>query len=163
LREAIVKFAAALEIRPDMHEAFFNWGGALMSIADLHEGHDREALLSEAVEKHTKGIGIEPDDYEALYNLCNALSMLAYNYKGRQRTETLEAALEKAKRVEDLKPGSGIYCMACIYALLGQEKNALASLKKATESDPQYRQIAAADEDFRSLWEVRAFKDIVAT
>lgn len=163
LSEAVEKFAKAVGISPEMHEAFNGWGYALSVLADLHEGPKREALMKEAVEKCTKAIEIEPDDYEALCNLCNALRMLSYIYKGRQRTEILEAALDKAKRVEDLKPGEGIYNIACIYALLGQEKIALVFLKKATESDPQYRQIAAGDEDFRSLWEVKAFKNIVAT
>ena len=95
----------AAEIKPDMPEALSRWGYALVLLAEVQEGDNREVLLSEAVEKCTKAIEIEPDDYEALCNLCNALSMLAYNYKGRQRTETLEAALEKAKRVEDSNRG----------------------------------------------------------
>ena len=160
LKKAVEKFAEADEIKSE-HFVLCNWGVALVLLAELQERADRKSLFKKAIEKYNKAIVIKPDYYEALYNLCNALSMLAYVYKGRQRTENLEAALEKAKRVEYLKPGAGIYSMARVYALLGQKKNALASLKKAIESDPQYRQIAAGDEDFRSLWEVEAFKNIV--
>jgi tetratricopeptide (TPR) repeat protein len=152
-----------VEIKPDKHEALYNWGIALGKLADLRQGPDRKALLKEAVEKYAMAVESKPDLHEALNNWGNALMRISYLCKGRERIETLEAATEIAKRAEDLKPGAGIYNMACAYALLGQKKNALAALKKAIESDLQYREKAAGDEDFRSLWEDKAFKAVLAT
>jgi tetratricopeptide (TPR) repeat protein len=161
LKEAVEKYAKALEIKPDRCEDLYNWATALLKLADLQEGIGREVSLKQAVEKYIKVIEIDPDNYYALYNLCDVLRMLSYIYKGKQRIETLEAALEKAKRVEDLQPGAGNYSMASIYALLGQKENALTSLSKAIEIDQQYRRMAVGNEDFRSLWEGKDFKNIV--
>ncbi len=163
LKEAVEKYARAVEIKPDDHEALTNWGNALANLAALRDGPDREALLEEALGKYARGVEIMPDQHEALYNCGVPLGKLAHLYGGSQRIETLDAALEKAKRAEELVPGSGIYNMACAYALFGRKKSALAALKKAIDSNPKYIKMAAGDEDFRSLWEDKAFKKIVAT
>jgi tetratricopeptide (TPR) repeat protein len=160
LYEAAEKYARAVEIKPDMHNALRNWGIILRKLSDLHEGSEREALLKEAVEKFARAIEIKPDEHEVLDIWGAALLELSYLYEGRQKTAILKAALHKAKSAEELKPGAGIYNMACAYALLGQKRKAIAALKKAIESNPKHKEMAAADEDFLSLREDKAFKAI---
>ena len=163
LEGACEKFAKAVEIKPDKHGALYNWGLALGKLSGLREGSERAALLQDACEKYAKALEIKPDKHEALNNWGGALGRLSYLHEGRQRMETIEAAFDKAKRAEELKPGAGIYNMACFHALLGRKKRALAALKKAVGQDPQHKEKAAKDEDFRSLWDDEAFKAIVAT
>ena len=118
-------------------------------------------MLWQATQKYERAVDIKHDDHEALYNWGNALIHLSYLQEGRQREKTIEAALEKAKRVEELKPGEGIYNTACCQALLGKKRLALATLRKAVEFNSSYKKMAAEDEDFRSLREDKAFRAIV--
>ena len=73
LREAAEKYAKAVEIKPDMNEAFYQWGNALGGLATLPETHDRGALLRDAIEKFAMAAKIKPDMHEALFHWGHAL------------------------------------------------------------------------------------------
>lgn len=74
----------------------------------------------------------------------------------------LDNALESVNKGIELMPGDpvGIYNRACIYCLKANKANALADLKKAIGMNPQFKQQAKNDEDFRSLYEDVDFKKI---
>ena len=47
-KQAGEKFAAALKIRPDDHEALYNWGNALTAQARTKTGEEADRLFEEA-------------------------------------------------------------------------------------------------------------------
>jgi tetratricopeptide (TPR) repeat protein len=73
-----------------------------------------------------------------------------------------DKALESVNKGIELMPGHpvGIYNRACIHCLKGDKANALADLKKAIEINPDIKQHAKIDEDFRSLYDDEDFKKI---
>ena len=71
------KYAAALAIKADKHEALNNWGNALddeakvVAASDVPEGR---RLWGLAGEKYAAALAIKADKHEALYNWGNALA-----------------------------------------------------------------------------------------
>ncbi|GEM_PF-4017931 len=61
--EACEKYAKAVEIKPDYHQAFNNWGYTLFDLKRYEE----------ACEKYSKAVEIKPDKHEAFFNWGNAL------------------------------------------------------------------------------------------
>ncbi len=53
------------------------------------------------------------------------------------------------------------YNKACAYSLKGDKERSLYNLRKAIELDPEYKEKAKKDEDFRNLWDDENFKKIV--
>jgi len=47
-----------------------------------------------------------------------------------------------------------------IYSLKGDRGNALKHLSKAIELNPEYKELAKKDEDFKILWDDEEFKNI---
>jgi tetratricopeptide (TPR) repeat protein len=68
------EYAKALVLKPDMHEALFNWGIALLGLARLK---DDEVLFREACAKYEAALVLKPDDHEALNNWGSAFGDLA--------------------------------------------------------------------------------------
>ena len=71
--QAIDKYKAALEIKPNMTAALNNWGNALADLARMRKGQDVDGLFGEAAEKYRAALEINPDMAEALFNWGNAL------------------------------------------------------------------------------------------
>ena len=65
--KAIKEYKTALELKPDLHEALYNWGTYLGNLAKTKEGKEAEELYNLAFDKFKKAIEIKPD-HEALYN-----------------------------------------------------------------------------------------------
>ena len=73
--EAGQQYAEAVRLKPDMHEAFFNWGNALWAQAKL-KGNTPEGdrLFAEAGQQYAEAVRLKPDKHGAFYNWGNALS-----------------------------------------------------------------------------------------
>ena len=82
------KYAAALEIKPDMHEALNNWGSALIHQAHDLSGKDREACLEKAEQKVREAARISG---KPNYNLACVLAL-------QGRTDSALDALEECER-----------------------------------------------------------------
>ena len=63
----------------------------------------------------------------------------------------------------ELRPDydSDWYNLACAYALLGKESEALESLQKSIELNPGNKKLARKDSDFDSIRESEGFKRII--
>ncbi|GEM_PF-1798272 len=106
------KYAAALEVKPDKHEALNNWGSALddqaeaKSAAGDSEGADR--LWALAGEKYAAALEVKPDFHDSLNNWAVTLDKLAKtrstagDSEGADRLWTL--AGEKYAAALDVKP-----------------------------------------------------------
>jgi tetratricopeptide (TPR) repeat protein len=68
-------------------------------------------------------------------------------------------ALTAANKGVGISPAdpSAIYNRGCIYSLMGDKINALADLQKAIQLNPQLKQHARTDEDFKNLWNDEVF------
>ena len=65
------KYAEAVRIKPDKHEAFFNWGNALSDQAKLKGNTpDGDRLFEQAGQKYAEAVRIKPDNHEAHFNLA---------------------------------------------------------------------------------------------
>ncbi len=57
-----------MAIKPDMHEALYNWGTNLSDQAQTKSGAEADRLFTEAGEKYQQALAIKPDLHEALNN-----------------------------------------------------------------------------------------------
>jgi hypothetical protein len=81
-------YARAVEIKPDKYEAFNNWGIALISMAHLLNGPEREAVLDDA---EAKGLRAQEITGKADYNLACIHAM-----RGRRRRRWRRCRLASA-------------------------------------------------------------------
>jgi len=90
-----------------------------------------------------------------------ALNNLGVIYMNEKDYPAARLSFEKANL---LKPDyvDPCYNLACVHALTGNPERSLAFLKKALTLDPSVREWAQNDSDLRSLWDLDAFKDLLA-
>ena len=121
--EAYEKYQKALEIKPNMHEAFNNWGNALLEQAKAENGADADRLFVEAEEKYQKALEIKPDKHEAFNNWGVALMHYAREKSGADADRLFAEAEEKYQKVKEIAPGAESYNMACLSVLRGKEQD----------------------------------------
>jgi Tfp pilus assembly protein PilF/NAD-dependent SIR2 family protein deacetylase len=108
--EAGEKYAQALSIKPDMHEALNNWGIALNKEAQALLSEDRGKAFekwAEAGEKYAQALSIKPDMHEALNNWGIALNKEAQALLSEDRGKAFEKwaeAGEKYAQALSIKP-----------------------------------------------------------
>jgi hypothetical protein len=69
---ARTKYEAALAIEPNIQEALYVWGGALLTQSGLQAGEERERTLKKAEEVLLRAAQIKPDE---VYNLACLASL----------------------------------------------------------------------------------------
>lgn len=129
------KYAAALAIKADMHEALYNWGNTLAEQAEAKQGAEADRLFEQAGEKYAAALAIRADMHEALYNWGNALSIQAGIKNGAEGDRLYEQAGEKYAAALTIKPDK--------YEALNNAGNALskqAATKEGAEADLLYAQ-----------------------
>ena len=127
------KYAAALAIEPDKHEALLNWGNALDTQARTKTGTDADRLFSQAGEKYAAALAIEPNKHEAYNSWAAALLTQAEGKSETEAKDLIRQAEENARKAESLVPGDGAYNLACIEARKGNEDSCRAWLIKSKE------------------------------
>ena len=85
------KYAAALAIKPDKHEALNNWGNALSAQAKTKSGPEADGLYALAGEKYAAALAIKPDMHESLSNWGGLLLSRAGMAEGEVRKVDKEA------------------------------------------------------------------------
>ena len=92
--EAASKYAEAVRLKPDMHEAFYNWGNTLSNQAKLKGNTpEADALFAEAASKFAEAVRLKPDMHEAFNNWG---SMLSYQAKLKGNTPEGDVLLAEA-------------------------------------------------------------------
>ena len=56
LREAIAKYAKAIDLKPDNPNAYYNWGLSLLELSEIKAGEDPKTFYQEAYEKFKQAI-----------------------------------------------------------------------------------------------------------
>jgi len=98
------KYKAALDIKPDKHEALYNWGNALSDQANMKSGEEADRLFSLASEKYKAALDIKPDNHGALNNWGTALSDQAKMKSGAEADNLFAQAGEKYQAALAFKP-----------------------------------------------------------
>jgi NAD-dependent SIR2 family protein deacetylase/cytochrome c-type biogenesis protein CcmH/NrfG len=102
--EAGAKYAEAVQIKPDKHEAFYNWGTALDGEARTLTGAAARAKFVEAGANYAEAVRIKPDKHEAFNNWGSALAGEAGTLTGdAARVKFAEAGAKYAEAVR-IKP-----------------------------------------------------------
>jgi len=114
-------YRRAIELNPNLKQAYNNLGNLLNKL-----GRSHEALIY-----LNKALEIDPQYVSALINKGIALVKLG---KYNQALECFEKALNL-----DPNDKKGWYNKALVHAMLGQHDKALASVNKALAIDPKYR------------------------
>ncbi len=123
-QETYWKYAEAVRIKPDMHEAYFNWGNALVHEAKLLMDEAAFNKYGEASMKYAEAVRIKPDDHEALGNWAISLIWEASSLQGEERSKKLTEVKEKALLAQ-IHGGKEVFGLACVHALLGESDDAL--------------------------------------
>jgi tetratricopeptide (TPR) repeat protein len=103
-KEAVEKFAKALEIKPDFHIAYNNWGTYLGNLAGQKAGREAEDLFKEAFDKYARALEIKPDFHIAYHNWGTYLGNLAGLKEGKDAEDLFKKAFEKYARALEIKP-----------------------------------------------------------
>jgi tetratricopeptide (TPR) repeat protein len=133
--KASEEYKTALELKPDLHEAFNNWGTDLGNLAKTKEGKEAEELYNQAFDKFQKAIDIKPDLHEALYNWGTHLGNLAKTKEGKEAEELYNQAFDKFQKAIDIKPDKH----EALYNW-GTDLGNLAKTKEGKEAEELYNQ-----------------------
>jgi cytochrome c-type biogenesis protein CcmH/NrfG len=103
-RESCDKYAEAVRLKPDYHEAYSNWGTALSVVAKRKKD---EALFRESFDKYAEAVRIEPDEPLYYRNWAVVLRWLAKITEDEaEREALLKQADEKEKTAGELEKAS---------------------------------------------------------
>ncbi len=110
--QAFAKYARAVEIEPNMHEAWNNWGNTLGELArrewDAGETEPARKRFEQAFAKYARAVEIEPNMHEAWNNWGNTLAELARREWDAGGTEParkrFEQAFDKYARAVEIEP-----------------------------------------------------------
>jgi Tfp pilus assembly protein PilF len=148
--QAEERYAAALEIQPDKHEALNNWAITLADRARLKRGEDADTLFSQAGEKYAAALAIQPADHEELSNWGIALADWARLKQGEEAEALFSQAEEKYAAALAIQPADHDTLNSWGGALTGR-----ARLKQGEEADRLFSQ---AGEKYAAALEIEPDK-----
>jgi len=103
-------YEKAVDIKPDLYEAWSNWGNDLANLAQLIYPKEKEkgrALFEQAFEKYNEAIHYKPDLHKVWYNWGTELANLAqliYPGDKEKGRALFEQAFEKYNEAIHYKP-----------------------------------------------------------
>ena len=98
------EYTRATAIKPDMSEAFYNWGTTLQAEAGTLDGAAARGKLQEGYAKYARAVEIKPDDHEVFYNWGSALQAEAGTLDGAAARGKLQEAYAKYARAVEIEP-----------------------------------------------------------
>jgi tetratricopeptide (TPR) repeat protein len=158
-----VKYEAALAIKPDTHEALYNWGVALSARARrASEAAEAVELLKAAEAKYEAALAIKPNDYQALHAFGSvALERAKRSIESDAANDLLKAAATRLQAARE-NGDRGIYNLACAYCLLGRADDCRLVLEEAEKAGtlPGAEHLEK-DDDLRLVRELPWFVEII--
>ncbi len=145
--DAYEKYAAALDIKPDTHEALYNWGIALSNQAETKSGEDADILFTEAYKKYEAALNIKPDKHEAFSNWGAALSHQAETKSGEEAENLFAEAYVKYGAALDIKPDN--------HEALNNWGTALAAQARIESGETATRLFAEAGEKYKAALDIK--------
>ncbi|RJF84430.1 hypothetical protein D3877_07745 [Azospirillum cavernae] len=104
LNTAIDHYKNSIAIKPDSHEAWNNWGIALIDQAKTKDGEDAQRLFDLAAQKFAEASAIKPDHHEAFNNWGAVLANLAKAKGGEDARPLFDLAAQKFAEAITIKP-----------------------------------------------------------
>jgi hypothetical protein len=157
------KYAEALRIKPDKHEALNNWGLALDQQARALVQQDAKAAQDAwqaAGEKYAEALRIKPDKHEA-HNYWASALLTQYHFieDFSEQARLLDQAEQLMQRAVQINANQAAYNFACVYAL----KHDLAKCIKYLEQsylagDLPNQQHIDEENDFKFIRNTEEFK-----
>ncbi|HJH30645.1 MAG TPA: hypothetical protein C5S50_00260, partial [Methanosarcinaceae archaeon] len=144
---AFEKYEAALNIKPDKHEALNNWGNALYYLAKIKDGDEAEKIFKLAFEKYEAALKINPDYHETLYNWGIALSDLAKIKDGDEAEKLFKLAFEKYEAALKINPD--------YHEALYNWANVLSDLAKIKDGDEAEKLFKLAFEKYEETLNIK--------
>ena len=160
--QASEKYQAALTIKPDLHDALYYWGLALMKQATMKSGAEADRLFIAAGDKFQAALALKPDFGDALGGWGFTLIQRGANKTGDEQSQLLNLAVEKLS--EGFKRGWkwALYNLACAAALQGDhtvaKRHLRAAMKRKALPDKAH---IANDRDFAALRDERWFQEFI--
>ncbi len=144
------KYAAALAIKPDFHEAHNNWGLALSNQALQKSGSEADLLFDEAGEKYAAALAIKPDYHTALNSWGNALSNQARQKSGPEADALFLEAGEKYAAALAIKPDKheALYGWGIVLWYQAKQKSGSEADALFVEADAKYAAALAIKPDY---------------
>ena len=107
---------------------------------------------TKAIETFQKSIDLKPDFLEARNNISKAFL----------KTKNYDEAIKYLKQNIEIQPDNEntLFNLARYYSLIKNKEQAIKYLKKCLEIDSKFGELAIKDEDYKYLWEDRAFIEI---
>jgi len=160
-RDAGAKYAEAVRLKPDMHEALHNWGNALSSQASANRTGEADSLKHAAMAKYAEAVAIKPDKREAYFAMGLEHRLRSLALDGEARLAALAEAETQFRKSEELEAGSACYLLACIAGLRGDPAQAAHWLVagKATDKNFPSCDYIRADTDFAPVENEAVYQD----
>ena len=133
--EASEEYKAATELNPKYSEAYYNWGIALVELAETKSDNEAEELYKEAIEKYKLATTYKKDKHEAYNNWGNALVKLAKTKSGSEAEKLYKEAFEKYKLATTYKKD-----LHQAYYNWGVALCQLAKTKSGSEAETLYKE-----------------------
>lgn len=123
--ESIIEYEQATKLKPDLSEAYYNWGNSLNDLAQVKEGDEQEILRNQSIEKFEKTILYNDEDYQAYNNLGTAIIELANLKEGKEREELIHDSIEKYRKAIKLSDKDALIYYnwgIALYILAGEKE-----------------------------------------
>lgn len=133
LKRAEKKFQIAERHNPKLIDLNYYWGVNLRYQAT--NNNNSSLLLRESEKKYRAAANQDPKDWSVFDSWGLNLIYQAKNKKGKAREATLKKSLKLLRKAEAIKPGTGSYNIARVYALLGKKTQAFKYLELAISLD----------------------------
>ena len=159
-KDSFEKYHHATQLKPDAHEAYYNWGNALFNLAKTKSGVEAEVLYNESFEKYQQAVQINPDRYEAYNNWGLALTELAQLKSGSEAEKLYNEAFKKYQQA--IKNGGSSYNLACLYAIRNKKEEALEYLEHSLSRNEVSVEFVEKDKDWDGLRDDSDFKRILS-
>ena len=101
---AIKRYAEAISVKPEGHEAHNNWGNALSAHAKTKSGDEADRLFSESYGRYAEAVRIKPDYHGAFYNWGLALSAQAKTKSGEEADRLFSESHGRYAEAVRIKP-----------------------------------------------------------
>jgi cytochrome c-type biogenesis protein CcmH/NrfG len=143
-------YEAALKIKPDTFEAFYNWANGLSIKASTKSGEEADRLFAQSYEKFDAAMKIKPDLHEALNNWGIALSDQAKTKSGEEADRLFAQSYEKYEVALKIKPNK--------HEALNNWGNALSTQAKTKSGEEANRLFAQSYEKYQAALKIKPDK-----
>jgi tetratricopeptide (TPR) repeat protein len=151
--ESIQKYQKAAEIVKDWDLAYSNWGLALDQLAKLTKN---ESYYLQSIAQHQQAYDLNPGNL--FYSKKLGAALLEFG-KFKQNRELIERSVPFLKKAAE--NNGGAYDLACAYALLNDEENALPLLDTLLQQKAITVEYVEQDADWKSYSDNNQFKAIL--